>query len=157
MPKKTKQSKEDINKAINGRATKARVAEITHRTVELLRMNLTYGEVKKVLQGEIGKSEKQCEAYITKALTFIREEFEEDAGRTRTEFIQGLIGDYKEAISNYKAIPDPENKMKATWFRIALEVKDRIEKFIPREQIEENEDVVNIEYNVLPFKAESEI
>lgn len=151
---KTKQSKAEINKQINKRATKSQIDAIVKRTIELLQENKTYSEVKDALRREVKKGDRQLERYIQRAFEEIRSEFEDDIAKTRTQFVQGLMGDYKEAIRNYRAIPDPENRMKATWFKMALEVKDRIERFIPKLADEvESEDIVQVAYNVIPLKA----
>lgn len=137
-----------INKRINRRANKAEVERIIDRVVDLCRQNMQYRDIKKVLQGEIGKSEKQCEAYITKAFKRIREDFEENIDVKRSEFIQSLYGDLLEAEKNYKAIQDPESKMKTTWFKLMLEAKDRIAKFMP-EKVTDDSQVISVEYKVI--------
>ncbi len=157
MKPKTKQSKEEIHKQINRRANKAQVDAIVCRTLELVRQNMQYRDVKDVLIREHGKSERQTEKYIQKAFAIIREDFEENIQIKKTEFYESLHGDLLEAEKNYKAIDNPTHRMKVVWFKMMLEVKDRIAKFYPdTPQEDPNQQIVKVQYQVLPPKDDNE-
>lgn len=134
--------------------TKEQMDKVINRTIELLQENKTPNEIIKVLQGELGRSKSQCEVYLRRAREAIKENYDQDRDYRVAEFYESLLGDLKEAKKNYEAISCPKNRMKGTWFRIMMEVKDRISKYHPEQKDQDESQTIKIEYKVQNKKEE---
>lgn len=150
---KTKKDIKPIHKKISKRANKAEVQRITNRTLELVRQNMSYTDIKKVLQGELNKSDKQCEVYIKKAFEALKKEFEQSNQYIALEIFETLRKEYIEACKQYENVPIDKVRDKATWQKLKLETLDRLLRFAP-EKVTDDSQIISVEYRVIETNDE---
>ncbi len=139
MSKKEKPSKAEVNRRIKERVSQAQLNQIILRTMELLGSNHTTRQIKEVLKVELNKSEKQIESYISKAMVELKKDFNRDADIRRIEMEISLRQDLNTAYEQYELATTPRGKN--IWFKSIQEVKDRILKFAPIEEKDDNQTI----------------
>ena len=145
----TKKDIKPIHKKISKRANKAEMQKITSRTLELVKQNMAYRDIKAVLIREIpNKCERQIEKYIQKAFEVLREEFQENCKSISFEIFETLRKEYIEACKQYENVPIDKVREKATWQKLKLETLDRLLRFAP-EKVTDDSQVISVEYKVI--------
>lgn len=146
MTKKTK-SKPDIevHKKIHERVTKQKLQKIVKRVIELMSDNHTTMEICRILQPELGKSETQCKAYVKKAVDLLQIHDKEEASIKRTEMELSLRKDLALAYEQFNRLDD-DNRNKMVWYKLILETKDRLARFLPEPEKQEDKQSISITY-----------
>jgi hypothetical protein len=140
-----------IHKKINERVTNQRMQEIVKRVIELMGDNHTTMDICRILQPELGKSESQVKVYVRRATELLQKHAEGEATHKRMEMEISLRKDLKTAYYHFNILPD-DNRNKLVWYKLILETKDRLSKFLPQEENKDDNQTINITYNAAPKK-----
>lgn len=145
--KKDHNSSLAIHKKINERVSKQQLQVIVAKVLKLMGENKTTPEICDILSVELNKSEVQIKRYIQKATRQMQESFEREVPVRRMEMEQSLRIDLKEAYNNYLTAQSDRDRV--LWFKMYLDVKDRIAGFIPQEVVKKDDQVIKVEYKVV--------
>lgn len=148
-PSKTlpKGSKEDTSDK-STRLTDAQMQVVITRVIELMGDNKTTPQICDILSTELNKSREQVKRYIRKATELLQKDFERDANVRRMEMEESLRKDLDDAYAIFRGLA-PDDKLKATWYKLILETKDKLSKFTPEVESKDDDQIIKIEYKVV--------
>lgn len=143
MSKKEKPSKAEVNRRIKERVSNAQLQQIILRVIDLMGRNYTTMQICGILGPELNKSETQIKRYVSKATGVIKKDFNREADIRRIEMETSLRKDLNTAYEQFELATSPRDKN--AWFKSIQEVKDRILKFAPIEEKDDNQ-TITIQY-----------
>ena len=131
------------------RMTKVQIQDAMSRILELMGDNKTTPEICEIMCKDLNKSEAQVKRYIKKATEELQKGFDREANVRRMEMEQSLRNDLNDAYAIFKGLA-PDDKLKATWYKLILETKDKLNKFTPDLVSVDDNNGVSVTYNIMP-------
>ena len=136
---------------ISKRGTREQIRQNVKRTLELISEHRSNNYIIDVLSKELNKSKSQINKYIKAAFDSLEEQDKRHVNKIKSKFKLGLEKDLQEAYENYTRL-DPEDSKRILWFKMYLEIKDRLILFIPKE-VEDDKQAITVSYSVIDPKV----